>query len=159
MKKTNTHTFFTTWTASSGRRWRSTRQSRSSGAKQDGGSLICTAKKEQLVGWTLNFAEWELFKKWPPGASGAHFLLAQETHLPKDAVTNEGCGSMMACLHPSSALYRSPQHGDHGCSGAAAWSRFHCRQEQIPRWKIGSCSRFPRGDRAGVRLSTSANAH
>ena len=82
--------------------------------------------------------EWGPFKKWLPQTCKGDFLLAQETHLPMDALATEESWMRLqgwrACVAPT--LFLSPQRGEwvstkqttrskgsaggHGCSTAAA---------------------------------------
>ena len=70
-------------------------------------------RHSRLAGRSI-FTEWGPIKKWLPEACDADFLLAQETHLPKDAlVAKEGwmrSHGWQACIAP--ALFWSPQHGE-----------------------------------------------
>ena len=52
-------------------------------------SGLASTKKTRWIGWTVDSTEWGPIKKWLPEACNADFLLAQETHLPKDALVAE----------------------------------------------------------------------
>ena len=61
---------------------------------------------------SVNTTDWGPVKKWLPEAGNADFLLALETHLPKDALVAEEAWMRSqvwrACIAP--ALFWSPQH-------------------------------------------------
>ena len=77
-------------------------------------SHLSSTKKTQWVGWNVNSTGWGPIKKWLPEACDADFLVAQETHLPKDALVAEESWMRLqgwrACIAP--ALFRLPQHGE-----------------------------------------------
>ena len=78
-----------------------------------GRTKLSSIKKTQWIDWTVNSTEWCPIKKWLPEACNADFLLAQETHLPKNALAAEESWMRLQGWRAGVApvVFRSP-HGE-----------------------------------------------